>query len=123
MPSYTRTTQQWQWLIGKLWHGSYRCRCPDNENPYLSLIQTIETTLTTIGQIPVDSPISVVLSELDLEEVKPDYADALRRSATLGRQPHDDVLPELLERLPGENPDHQRRSAPLPKLRGTHTRD
>ncbi len=109
---YTRTTQQWQWLIGKLWHGYYRSQdLSDRHNPYLILIETIESKLH-VGN-PMEKPISVHLPKFIIEEVELYYADAIRRSGTLGRQPQHEVLPTLLEDIPGARTNDSRRTVRL----------
>lgn len=121
MPSYTRTTQQWQWLIGKLWYGHYRWDYSSNVHeepdydPFVTVINEIQAKLDTGN--PVDHGITVHIHEFHIGEMGEEYADAIRRSGTLGRQPQHGVLPELLEHVPGENAHDPGRSETLPHLR------
>lgn len=109
---YTRTTQEWQWLLGKLWYGSYRWRPVSSmdslENPFVITINLIQSKLH-VGN-PVDRGITVDIPPALVEDMGPDYADAIRRSGTIGRRTQHDLLPELLEHVPGE--DFNSRSRP-----------
>jgi hypothetical protein len=113
---YTRTTQQWQWFLGKLWYAHYRYPYDQSDlNPYITAIDLIQSKLH-VGN-PVDHEIAVAISPDLIEEWDQSYVDHLRNSGLLGRQPQHGHVPELLGNVPGTDHVSNRRPAPLSEVR------